>query len=225
MSQDDSLTTLLEKAIRNRLAEVATATAAVIVSYDYKTQKASVRPVVHRKYADGQTAQYPVITNVPVIFPRSGGASITFPVKPGDSVMLVFAARSLDSWLNSGAASAPDDNRMHSINDAIAIPGLYPFTTKSKAKNNTDVLLTYAGCNVTITGGGEINLQSPTKVTVDAPELRATGDLIVNGNIYDLAGKYGTFNRIRDIFNTHTHDENDSAPSPTDVPNQLLGEL
>lgn len=134
MSQKDNLSNVLEQAIRNRLAELQTAAPGQVVSYDYKTQKASVQPTINRKYKDGQVSPYPVINNVPVIFPRSGGASMTFPVKPGDTVLLVFAARSIDDWLQRGGKVDQSDTRMHSINDAIAIPGLLPLAPAVKQK-------------------------------------------------------------------------------------------
>lgn len=224
MSNGDNLTAVLDRAIRNRLAEVQTCMPGIIVSYNFKTQKASVQPAINRRYADGLVVKYDPIENVPVIFPRTGGASMTFPVKKGDTVLLLFAARTIERWRGRGGQVDQDDNRMHSLNDAIAIPGLVPFNVGSMAKNNNDVLLTYGGAEVEIKPTGEIRMKSPQRVYMDAPEVRITGDLVVEQDIYDLNKEFGTFNRIRDIYNSHTHNEND-VPNNTDVPNQLLGVL
>ena len=71
----------------------------------------------------------PVIPCVPVVFPAAGGFSVTFPVNVGDTVLLVFASQSLDNWLFSdGHDTDPDDPRRHGLTDAIALPGLRPFT-------------------------------------------------------------------------------------------------
>jgi len=238
MSAGDSLTDLIGRAIRNRLAEVSTAMPAKVTAYDYRTQKASVQPVINRRYADGQIEPFPVINNVPVIFPRSGGASMTFPVKPDDTVLLIFAQRSIDSWIANGGTVNQDDNRMHSLNDAIAIPGLIPFSAKSKAKNNSDVLLTYAGSDVEIKGDGTVNINSPKQINMSAPKVevsapdvvfksdlvRMTGDLIVEKDIFDQDTLYGSFGHFREIYNMHTHNENDDAPAPTDATNHPWGE-
>lgn len=220
MSNGDNLTALLNQAIRNRMAELQTAMPAQIISYDFKTQKAAVQPTINRRYADGRVEPYPVINNVPVIFPRSGGASMTFPVTRGDTVLLVFSSRSIDTWTSRGGKVDQDDRRMHDINDAIAIPGLIPFSAGSKAKNNSDVLLTYAGSEVTLKQDGKAEIKS-AHVTIDSPETYMTGDLVVKQDIYDRDKEYGTFNRIRDIYNEHTHDENNDTT--TNQPNQQLG--
>ncbi len=220
MSKKDNLTNVLEQAIRNRMAELQTCAPGEIISYDYKTQKASVQPTINRRYKDGEVSPYPVINNVPVIFPRSGGASMTFPVKRGDTVMLCFAARSLDEWLKRGGKVDQSDTRMHSLNDAIAVPGLLPFATGSMAKNNDDVLLTYAGNEVTLKKNGRMDLKS-AYVTIDSPEVYMTGDLVVREDIFDRDREFGSNNDQRDKYNNHRHDENNDTT--TDPPqNQYL---
>lgn len=214
MSNGDNVTSLIMQAFRNRLAELQTCMPAQVVSYNFKKQMAVVQPTINRRYADGQIAKFPVINNVPVIFPRSGGASLTFPVRKGDTVLLVFASRSIDTWLNKGGIVNQDDNRMHSINDAIAIPGLMSFNLTSKAKNNTDVLLTYKGAEVEILENGQINLHSPVKVHIDTPEVYMTGDLVVKNDIYDRDRIYGSSNDHRIKYNTHLHDEESTPPLP-----------
>lgn len=220
MSDKENLTDLLGQVFRNRQAEIKTSMPGTIVSYDYTSQKAQVKPTIKRLYADGRSDEYPVISNVPIMFQRSGGAGFTFPVKEGDSVLLVFAERSIDSYMDSGS---PDqtDNRMHSLNDAIAIPGLYPFSAQSPAENNTDVLLSYAGAKVAVTEDGQIKMTSPVKVTIDSPQVYMTGDLVTKGNIFDVDTAEGTFQNFREVYNSHVHAENDNG-GPTDPPEQQI---
>lgn len=225
MSQDDNLTALLNQAIRNRLAEVQTSMPGEIVSYNYKKQMAVVQPSINRVYADKRVEKYPVINNVPVIFPRSGGASMTFPVKRGDSVLLIFTARSIDTWANKGGIVNQDDNRMHSINDAIAIPGLTSFAAGSMAKNNEDVLLTYSGASIAIKPSGAVEVTSPLQISmaapdvhIDAPNVYMTGDLTVKNDIYDQDGDFGSQGDQRDKYNAHKHIENNVNGQPTDEP-------
>lgn len=222
MSQKDNLSTVLDQVIRNRLAELQTAAPAEIVSYDYQTQKASVQPTINRVYKDGYVSKYPLINNVPVIFPRSGGASLTFPVKPGDTVLLVFAARCLDDWLSRGGIVNQSDPRMHNINDAIAIPGLLPFSLGSMAKNNEDVLLTYVGCEVEIkqdttvnvrnpegdfqiAPSGKITINSPTEVEFNTPMFR------VNANNITFGGEGATGQMIGSLIVTGEISDHNNA--------------
>lgn len=99
-----------------------------VESYDAATQRASVQPLIQaaRVDEDGDriSETLPVVHEVPVVFPGCGAYSITFPIAKGDGVLLVFSQGALDRWLDRGGIVDPEDDRRHSINDAIAIPGL-----------------------------------------------------------------------------------------------------
>lgn len=41
-------------------------------------------------------------------------------------MLLVFADRSIDAWLDQGGEASPLDERRHHLKDAVAIPGLHP---------------------------------------------------------------------------------------------------
>lgn len=98
-----------------------------VEAYDAAKQRASVKPLIKRKYIDGEVEGMPVIDGVPVVFPRSGGAAVTMPVHEGDGVLLIFADRSIDRWLVQGGEVEPDDRRKHDLSDCIAVPGLVAF--------------------------------------------------------------------------------------------------
>lgn len=103
-----------------------------VTSYDPTTQKADVQPLVKRRRVDGAsgelvTERMPVVPAVPVVFPGAGPYAITWPIAVGDVVLLVFADRSLDLWLARGGEVDPEDTRVHSHTDAVAIPGVRPF--------------------------------------------------------------------------------------------------
>ena len=138
-----TITDALRQAIQFQLYDVHTALPGVIVSYDYTKQKAEIQPSLKKSYLDGTTLDLPILSNVPVIFPRAGGASLTFPVVQGDTCLLLFIERSTDLWKSVGGNVAPNDPRKFDLSDAVAIMGLFPFTEDSLAENNSDVLLTY----------------------------------------------------------------------------------
>ena len=121
-----TLEEVLRLAIAEQLGEMHTAIPAVVESYDPAKQTITARPSLKRKYPDGSVVERPLIPNVPVAFPRGGGASMTFPLKKGDSVLLVFSMRSLDVWKSKGGVVDPQDARKFHITDAVAIPGGYP---------------------------------------------------------------------------------------------------
>jgi hypothetical protein len=122
----------LSEVIRAHLAHdrsaLHVALPAKVESYDATKQLVNVKPLVKDFYfdADGekQAVSIPVIPNVPVVFPGAGGFRLTFPIAAGDTVLLVFAERSIDVWLEKGTEVDPLDFRRHDLSDAIAIPGL-----------------------------------------------------------------------------------------------------
>lgn len=155
-----NLVQVMSQFIRASMDNVHTALPAVILDYDYKKQKAKVKPQVNKKFDDGIELELPVITGVPVIFPRAGGASLSFPVKKGDTVLVLFSERSLDEWLVKGKEVTPEDSRRFDLTDAIAIPGLLPFTEKSFADNNDDVLLKYGHAEFRITKNKKFTIKN-----------------------------------------------------------------
>ena len=171
MATKRSLSEPLLRAIDQALTDIRVCLPARIESYDHTTQRAEVTPLLRRAYADGNVESMPVIAGVPVVWPRSGGASLTMPVKRGDGVMLVFADRSLDRWLVQGGEVTPDDRRKHDLSDAIAIPGLYSFADPSPQDNNDDVLLQYAGSSLRMKADGDIEITAGKNVQI-------TGDRI-----------------------------------------------
>lgn len=99
-----------------------------VESFDAATNTADIQPMVRETVEndDGTTSQVslPILTGVPVMFPSGGGFRITFPIAQGDTVLLVFADRSIDAFMSQGQEGSPADQRRHSLSDAVAIPSL-----------------------------------------------------------------------------------------------------
>ena len=161
-----TMTDAMRQAVLFQLYDVHTALPGQIVSYDYTTQKAVIQPCLKKSYLDGTTQEMPILNNVPVIFPRAGEASLTFPVVPGDTCLLLFIERSTDLWKSVGGIVAPNDPRKFDLSDAVAIMGLMPFTENSLSDNNEDVLLTYKGSNIRIKASGDIQIEAASKVAI-----------------------------------------------------------
>lgn len=114
---------------------------AIVEEYDHKTQIARVRPVFKKKYRDGTVNKAPLVYEVPVCHPRSSGAFIHLPIKKGDYVLLVFADRSLEEWLQAGGEVLPKDKRAHDITDAFALPMGYPKNAAFNPINANDLVI------------------------------------------------------------------------------------
>ena len=126
-----SLAQVIRAAVQAHAADLRVAIPASVERVDLAKGLVDARPLVKDLVGDagGLTPlSLPVITNVPIVWPGAGGFRLTFPVAVGDSVLLVFADRSLDVWLAKGGEVDPGDPRRHALSDAIAIPGLRPFS-------------------------------------------------------------------------------------------------
>ena len=120
---------VISRALDARLADVHVAMPARIERYDAAAQTADCKPLVKRPVVvDGVelVESLPVIPSVPVAFPRAGAWFLSFPIVKGDTVLLIFADRSLDQWLERGGEVDPGDVRTHALDGAIAMVGLYP---------------------------------------------------------------------------------------------------
>lgn len=99
----------------------------IIQSFDPDVVTAVVQPAIRyiERDNDGNksTKDYPLLVDVPVVFPHGGGCTLTFPVKEGDECLVIFADRCIDFWWQSGGVQEPVDGRMHDLSDAFAIVG------------------------------------------------------------------------------------------------------
>lgn len=202
---------LVKTIVENKIADMHICMPAKIISYDFASQKAVVQPALNQKYSADEIIKLPIIHNVPVIHPASGGASITFPVLKNDTVLLIFSERSLEEWLQNGNQVTPDDPRQNDLTDAIALIGLNPFNKVSNAENNSDLLLSYAGSKVRLKPDGvieaeasEINLIADD-VNIDSPNVMVTGKLTAMNIEATSEMKSATANIGGKDFATHTH--------------------
>lgn len=161
--------------IGDQIANVHTAISAVVVSYNPKTNRASVQPTGKWKAKDGRSIDYPVIHQVPIMFPMGSGgtAGMTFPIQSGDGCLLVFMETQCDDFLSGGDS---DDPRRHSLNDAICIPGLYTGAASANVTNSGETCLFCEGSLLRLSGG------SFTGTLADGTNFSFSGgDLVVNG--------------------------------------------
>lgn len=108
----------------------------IIQKYDSDKQTVEVQPAI-RERTIGQSGEvayikYPLLVNVPVVFPQSGNYSITFPIAQGDECIVVFSDLSIDNWWLYGNVQNPIEQRRHDLSDGFAILGI---KNQSKLKN------------------------------------------------------------------------------------------
>lgn len=138
----------------------------VVEDYNFKEQRASVKITMKQLYGGDLDMDYPILSGVPVIFPRSGGASITMPVERGDHCLVVFLDRDSRAWLLGGVNVKPQSRRAHHLSDGVAIMGLSPFSKESLAENNRDMLINFEGSKIRLKPKGIVDIETAKEVNV-----------------------------------------------------------
>lgn len=189
-----NLTEVITQGIERMFANVHTAIPGIVESYDDGTNTVSVRPALKRKYVEESAAvELPIISRVPVLFPRTANAHLALPVAQGDSVLLVFSERGIAKWLDRGGTVDPEEPAMFSINDAIAIPGIYPLA-EPPARNGaaSSVEMANGTSYLEIKDTGEIRMKA-TKIVLESTDVNLgdeAGNKVVTvadflGNVLD----------------------------------------
>ncbi|WP_028715482.1 Gp138 family membrane-puncturing spike protein [Pantoea ananatis] len=153
----------------------------IIESFDPIACTCSVQPALKGQVADDlgkfKSAPLPVLVDIPVIFPRGGGCTITFPVKAGDECLVVFSDRCIDFWWQNGGVQDPVDPRQHDLSDAFAFVGPQSQAQKISGISTTSVQVR------TDDGSSFIELMQGGNVNITTPLLTVNGNVQVNGTV------------------------------------------
>jgi len=168
---------------------------AIVNSYDPTGPKVEVQPLLRKAYNNGKEISFKPIIEVPVIFPRTKRCRFTFPLERGDTVLLLFSERSIETWLaGDGSEVTPLDGKKFSLTDAIAIPGLFAFGQGSPIEDGNKLEIVFDNA----------------KFISDGEGFEITGNLKVNGKVEatdniesDAEVKAGSVK-----LSTHTHSLN-----------------
>lgn len=173
------------------LNQIHTAMPCIIVAIrdNLGTQMVDVQPTINQRFIDGSVNERPPILGVPVSFPVSKSAGFTFPIKVGDTGLLVFSMRNLDAWKGgTGYPSTPLNLAKFDKGDAIFIPGIQP---PSIAVNNPqkrfwehdtdDVVVvnnigTEQEAELRIKPSGNVIINTKAKVEVNCDEAEVIAD-------------------------------------------------
>lgn len=202
-TENPTLDQVLSRAINHRLMDVHTALPARVERYDPAKQEADVQPLIRRRYRDDTEEALPMVTGVPVVWPRTEKAIISLPLAKGDTVLVLFSERSLDEWVASGGQTTPADNRRHALTDGIAVPGLYPTTGGSDADAD-DVLIKHEEGEIRVQPGGLLALGNSAGELFDLLDqllaaLEKTYTITAIGNQPLSEATAGTFTQLRNV--------------------------
>lgn len=155
-----TLNSAIKRVFDNRILDLHTSMPAKIVEYNKDKCNATVKPVLKKKFFDGDELEIQVITNVPIVFPRTNRGSISFPLEKDDGVLLVFSERAMEYWLNKGEITIPGDRRKFDLTDAIAIPGLFPFSTSTKIQSDNNFEIHFNNASIIINSNNKVDINN-----------------------------------------------------------------
>lgn len=177
----------------------------IIQSFDPDAVTAVVQPAIKGAEKDESGAQVsvnlPLLVDAPVVFPRGGGCTLTFPVEAGDECLVIFADRCIDFWWQSGGIQEPVDERMHDLSDAFCIVGPQSQAKKiggistTAAQLRTDdgsaFIEVAAGHDVTVKTSGKLTASADGGTEITSPEIILNGNVTINGNLSQGMGESG----------------------------------
>lgn len=187
---------------RDVVNDIHTAIPGTIVSFSPGSGVASVKPKGSFHTSDGRQLSYPTVSGVPVYFPQGNSqkAVVAYPVKPGDSCLLIVCECDTQNWMTEGKEA--DSNMKFDITNSMCIPGMFNKGSKAaqKAYDEDAIVVMVEDDMVIEIKKDEANLEykeSRMKVTEDefsfeckGKNIKITetgiemhGDLLVHGTI------------------------------------------
>ncbi|NHB88733.1 Gp138 family membrane-puncturing spike protein [Photorhabdus tasmaniensis] len=166
------------------------------------TAQPAIRWKIRKKDGVLESVSLPLLVDVPVIFPRGGGVTLTFPVKTGDECLVVFADRCIDYWWQSGGVQEPVDPRQHNLSDGFAIIGpqsqqqkIADISTSTAQLRSDDgaayIELDPGSHNVTVITPAKLIVTAHGGTEITSPEITLNGNVTINGNLSQGMGSGG----------------------------------
>lgn len=164
----------LREAMEDASAGIWTSLPALVTSVDLPAQTISAQPAIRAVQRDTQDNKtnviLPLLINVPIVWPRGGGFSLTFPLKVGDEVLVIFADRCIDTWWQSGGVGVQAEERMHDLSDGFAIlaPTSQPKKLESVSSDSVQLRNEIGDNFIEIKEDGSITVKSgQSKIDID----------------------------------------------------------
>lgn len=124
-----------------------------------------IHPLVQQIDGLGKTVDLPPVYGVPYMRLQGGTDAVILDPKVGDLGIALFSDRDLSVVVSTKAKGAPGSARKHHLSDALYIGGLLNGVPEQFVQFSAD----------------GIAVVSPTKVTVQAPQIELDGDVHITG--------------------------------------------
>lgn len=199
----NDIETSLQLMLSGTQAKLWTAMPGVVSEVNLGDQTLSVQPaiqgVITSKDGTQTTVNLPLLVDVPIVWPRAGGFSLTFPIQAGDEVLVVFSSRCIDTWWENGGVGVQAEARMHDLSDGFAIlaPTSQPKKISGVSTDSVQLRNDNGDAYVEINTSGNVRIVSGSEVDISAPnvninctdaDVTASGDAKINGDTVEVIG-------------------------------------
>lgn len=162
---------------------------------------------------------YPLLVDLPLIWPGAGDGDLTFPDPTGSTCLVLFADRDIDKWFETGESYRPNSGRMHNLSDGFAI--LRPRSLKNPMFNYDSAATTLSKGNsklilkdesVTLTNGN-------VSIVLQEDKIILNGETIFNNGVTGQKGAVFTEDVVGAGISLENHTHTSAAPGdPTSPP-------
>lgn len=237
--QPARFSTVLSDMVQASLNDVHTMLPAKVTSVDYGSGRVTVQPLIKNYIGLNKTQSYPQLADVPlfVLSGNAGKASITFPIKGGDTVIVLFSERDPSSALqgNGDAESAPSQTTPLGLYPLGVLPCIF---TDSGAKeiDPDKVVISNEKAIIHLSKEGNISMQNDNgsveladngdisllrdgqsfKLSSSGLEIKTTGNVSINGLIITPDGKLTDGGGLS--FDKHRHDKVETGEGISGTP-------
>lgn len=210
--------------IERWMKDFHTCTVAKVLNTDnLKDGFVTVQPLVNYVAGSLETTERANISYVPVIMPSTTHCGMVFPVKKGDTCLLIIGENSSDDF-KLGSNTPHDATRLdrNSLDFAVAFVGFNitqesVFNPKNHSEDYSESSVkvfnnkgTQSECFVELKESGDVDVRSPTQINANAPVVNAK-DVIIEG-----------VGSVKQFMLSHNHNYLDDGNTMiTDPPNPL----
>lgn len=203
-------------AIEQRLAQISTVTLAKVTGVTNSGDLSPVgfvdlQPLVNQIDGAGNSIPQAVINNVPYFRLQGGNNAIVMDPKPGDIGMVGFANRDLTAVKANKTQSNPGSYRRFSSSDGLYFGGLLNGAPNQVIQFNSEGITVQSPTKITLKAP-DVLIEAGNKVTIDTPLVEMTGQMIQTGEKGSgattrggLTNTGGTISSNGIVLETHKH--------------------
>jgi len=192
----EGIVDVFDQWFQSKLVQMHTCIPGYIVQYyGHSERKAKVQPAIKLRTIRNKVVNLEPIDDVPVLFPGSSDFNITYPLKKGDGVLLMFSEASIGEFLTSrGNVVTADNPNRFTLTDCMAIPGLWSFSNVPTEGTATYIQLQSNGnLDINAETGKEVSITNGTcEVKMDSTTVTlndGVGEVTLGpGNLLQMLG-------------------------------------